>query len=146
MDLLLQCGAESAAVHDSNGDVPLHFAAIHGHPMVAYRCVNALLGVTPWTLFIYCPHDFDFCPPQKPNLVVDFLLVVVLVITLPCIKTCSIAKSCPASCLARNAKGQTPVDAATACERGEVLNAMLLACAGSSQEGGEVSGGEAAYK
>ena len=29
---------EAASVADVNGDVPLHFAAIHGHPMAAYRC------------------------------------------------------------------------------------------------------------
>lgn len=31
-------------------------------------------------------------------------------------------------------RGQTPVDVAVACERGEVLNAMLLACAGDASE------------
>jgi hypothetical protein len=32
--------------------------------------------------------------------------------------------------VARNARGQRPLDVAAACGRGEVLNAMLLACAG----------------
>ncbi len=32
--------------------------------------------------------------------------------------------------MAKNGRGQTPVQVAAACERGEVLNAMLLACAG----------------
>lgn len=45
-------------------------------------------------------------------------------------------QACPAACLVRNGRGQTPVDVAVACERGEVLNAMLLACAG---DAGEVS-------
>lgn len=39
-------------------------------------------------------------------------------------------QACPAACLVKNARGQAPVDVAAACERGEVLNAMLLACAG----------------
>lgn len=30
----------------------------------------------------------------------------------------------------RNSRGQRPLDVAAACGRGEVLNAMLLACAG----------------
>ena len=30
--------SEAASMADVNGDVPLHFAAIHGHPMAAYRC------------------------------------------------------------------------------------------------------------
>ncbi len=83
MDLLLQRAADAKA-RDGNGDVALHFAAIHGHAMCAYN----------------------------------------------------IAKACPASCLAKNACGQTPVDVAVACERGEVLNALLLACAG---DGGELA-------
>ena len=45
--------------------------------------------------------------------------------------------------MAKNAKGQTPPDAAVACERGEVLNAMLLACAGSGP-GGAAHAGEGA--
>lgn len=44
----------------------------------------------------------------------------------------NIAKNSPGSCLVKNARGQTPVDVSVACERGEVLNAMLLACAGDS--------------
>lgn len=46
----------------------------------------------------------------------------------------NIAKACPLSCLARNLRKQTPVDLAAACERGEVLNAMLLACAGEASD------------
>lgn len=45
-----------------------------------------------------------------------------------CYQVCSKA---PAAALRANAQGQTPVDLALASERGEVLNAMLLACAGS---------------
>lgn len=37
-------------------------------------------------------------------------------------------------CQVRNARGQTPIDVAVACERGEVLNAMLLACAGDGSD------------
>jgi hypothetical protein len=39
-----------------------------------------------------------------------------------------------AACLLRNARGQTPIDVAVACGRGEVLNAMLLAAAGDGSE------------
>lgn len=39
-------------------------------------------------------------------------------------------QACPAACLHKNARGQAPVEVAVACQRGEVLNAMLLACAG----------------
>lgn len=46
----------------------------------------------------------------------------------------TLAKACPQSCLSKNARGQTPVEAAVACQRGEVLNAMLLACAGDTSE------------
>ncbi|KIY96088.1 hypothetical protein MNEG_11874 [Monoraphidium neglectum] len=42
----------------------------------------------------------------------------------------TVAKACPETCVARNARGQRPLDVAAACGRGEVLNAMLLACAG----------------
>lgn len=34
----------------------------------------------------------------------------------------------------RNVRGQTPIEVAVACERGEVLNAMLLACAGDGSD------------
>ena len=44
-------------------------------------------------------------------------------------------QTCPATCLMRNQRGQTPVCVAVACERGEVLNAMLLACAGDGTAG-----------
>lgn len=47
----------------------------------------------------------------------------------------NIAKICPATCVMRNERGQTPVCVAVACERGEVLNAMLLACAGDGTAG-----------
>ncbi|EFJ40619.1 hypothetical protein VOLCADRAFT_99563 [Volvox carteri f. nagariensis] len=47
----------------------------------------------------------------------------------------NITKACPSTCLARNYRGQTPVEVAVACERGEVLNAMLLACAGDGSAG-----------
>ncbi|KXZ46695.1 hypothetical protein GPECTOR_41g659 [Gonium pectorale] len=47
----------------------------------------------------------------------------------------NITKACPAACLTRNFRGQTPVEVAVACERGEVLNAMLLACAGDGTAG-----------
>uniref|UniRef100_A0A1D2A4L2 Uncharacterized protein n=1 Tax=Auxenochlorella protothecoides TaxID=3075 RepID=A0A1D2A4L2_AUXPR len=40
----------------------------------------------------------------------------------------------PAACLAPDASGRTPVDLAVASSRGEVLNAMLLACSGSGSE------------
>ncbi|WIA18218.1 hypothetical protein OEZ85_009690 [Tetradesmus obliquus] len=42
----------------------------------------------------------------------------------------NLAKSCPASCLVKNKRGCSPIDAAAAGGRGEVLNALLLACAG----------------
>lgn len=42
-----------------------------------------------------------------------------------------LASRAPEACLERDARGRTPVDvAAAAPDRGEVLNAMLLACAG----------------
>ncbi|GAX79495.1 hypothetical protein CEUSTIGMA_g6936.t1 [Chlamydomonas eustigma] len=82
VELLLKRTDVDAAVSDCNGDVPLHFAAIHGHPMAAY----------------------------------------------------SISKARPDSCMMRNHRGQTPVDVASACDRGEVLNAMLLACSGCGSE------------
>lgn len=81
MELLLGAGADVMA-SDASGDTPLHFAAVHGHPMAAY----------------------------------------------------SLAKVCPAACLARNARAQAPLDVAAACQRGEVLNAMLLACAGDTSD------------
>jgi ankyrin repeat protein len=63
---------------DNAGDTPLHLAASHGQPMVAY----------------------------------------------------AITKARPDAPLARNARGQRACDVAAACGRGEVLNAMLLGCAG----------------
>eukprot|EP00775_Hariotina_reticulata_P007788 gene7788-7986_t len=42
----------------------------------------------------------------------------------------NIAKVCPACCLVKNKRGQSPIDVAAAAARGEVLNALLLACAG----------------
>jgi hypothetical protein len=42
----------------------------------------------------------------------------------------ALTQACPASCLRRNTLSKTPVEVAAACGRGEVLNAMLLACAG----------------
>ncbi|GLI70897.1 hypothetical protein VaNZ11_015921 [Volvox africanus] len=47
----------------------------------------------------------------------------------------NITKAGPSTCLTRNYRGQTPVEVAVACERGEVLNAMLLACAGDGSGG-----------
>ncbi|GIL80564.1 hypothetical protein Vretimale_16013 [Volvox reticuliferus] len=47
----------------------------------------------------------------------------------------NITKAGPSTCLTRNFRGQTPVEVAVACERGEVLNAMLLACAGDGSGG-----------
>lgn len=49
--------------------------------------------------------------------------------------TYQVCCAAPATTLAMNAKAQTPVDLAAAGERSEVLNAMLLACAGAG--GGE---------
>ncbi|KAK2079373.1 hypothetical protein QBZ16_003064 [Prototheca wickerhamii] len=40
----------------------------------------------------------------------------------------------PDTCLVPNAAGQTPVDLAASTSRGEVLNAMLLACSGSNSD------------
>lgn len=40
MDVLLARGADPC-VRDANGDVPLHFASIHGHPMCAYNISKA---------------------------------------------------------------------------------------------------------
>ena len=54
---------------------------------------------------------------------------------------CSLTKACPQACLSQNNRGQTPVEAAVSGARGEVLNAMLLACSGSpscAEGGGEV--------
>jgi hypothetical protein len=39
-------------------------------------------------------------------------------------------QACPASCLVKNKRNQSPIDVAAAGGRGEVLNALLLACAG----------------
>lgn len=39
-------------------------------------------------------------------------------------------QACPASCLVKNKRGQTSIDLAATSARGEVLNALLLACAG----------------
>ena len=50
----------------------------------------------------------------------------------PAVHVCSLTKACPQACLLRNNRGQTPVEAAVSGARGEVLNAMLLACSGSS--------------
>ena len=50
----------------------------------------------------------------------------------PRVNVCSLTKACPQACLSRNNRGQTPVEAAVSGARGEVLNAMLLACSGSS--------------
>ena len=36
MSLLLEGGGDTRA-RDANGDLPLHFAAIHGHPMCAFN-------------------------------------------------------------------------------------------------------------
>ncbi|GFH16233.1 ANK_REP_REGION domain-containing protein, partial [Haematococcus lacustris] len=77
VDMLLAKAAD-ARCGDVNGDLPLHFAAIHGHAMCAYNLAKASTG----------------------------------------------------SCLERNQRGQSAIDVAVACARGEVLNAMLLACAG----------------
>lgn len=43
-------------------------------------------------------------------------------------------QACPSSCLHRNERGESPADVAVTCERGEVLNAMLLACSGDAGE------------
>ena len=50
----------------------------------------------------------------------------------PRVNVCSLTKACPQACLSQNNRGQTPVEAAVSGARGEVLNAMLLACSGSS--------------
>lgn len=39
-------------------------------------------------------------------------------------------QACTASCMAKNKAGHSPIDVAAAAGRGEVLNAMLLACSG----------------
>jgi hypothetical protein len=39
-------------------------------------------------------------------------------------------QACPASCLVKNKRSQSPIDVAASGARGEVLNALLLACAG----------------
>lgn len=47
--------------------------------------------------------------------------------------TYKLAVSCTASCMAKNKVGHSPIDVAAAAGRGEVLNAMLLACSGATR-------------
>lgn len=99
-------------VRDADGRGPLHFAAGYGHD----ACAELLLakgadpaardaaGDTP--LHFAATHGHPMC-------------------------AYAVARAAPEACGARNARGQRPLDAAAAGARGEVLNAMLLACAGS---------------
>ncbi|KAK9846313.1 hypothetical protein WJX81_001373 [Elliptochloris bilobata] len=118
LEQALDAHALALSARDAEGRTPLHWSAGFGHE----RCVDLLLarpGVDP------APADAEGDSPLHFAAVHGQPMVAY-----------SLAMKRPSMCLAANTRGRTPVDAAVACEQGEVLNAMLLACAG---DGGDVA-------
>eukprot|EP00798_Chlamydomonas_sp_ICE-L_P024342 gene24342-9958_t len=107
---LIQCKAIVRA-RDNEGRSCLHYSAGYGHE----ECVNTLLekGADP----LSCDANGDV-PLHFASIHGHPMCVY------------NISKVCASACIIKNKRGQTPVDVAASCERGEVLNAMLLACAG----------------
>ncbi|DBA68766.1 TPA: hypothetical protein ACH3X2_013381 [Trebouxia sp. C0005] len=100
-----------AQSRDGEGRTCLHYAAGYGHE----ECVERLLE-----------KKFD---PVAQDHNGDTALHLAAIHGCP-MSAFNLTKAAPATCLTRNLKEQRPADVAKACERGEVLNAMLLACSG----------------
>ncbi|KAL0022409.1 hypothetical protein WJX77_009167 [Trebouxia sp. C0004] len=100
-----------AQSRDGEGRTCLHYVAGYGHE----ECVERLLE-----------KKFD---PEVQDHNGDTALHLAAIHGCP-MSAFNLTKAAPATCLTRNLKEQRPADVAKACERGEVLNAMLLACSG----------------
>ncbi|KAI7835965.1 hypothetical protein COHA_010164 [Chlorella ohadii] len=108
---------ELKGLKDASGASPLHLAALGAHE----DAVEALLecgAAEGWLL----ARDLDggatplHCAVKSGVPMVAYQL----------------AAKLPAACLEQDGKQQTPIQLASAADKGEVLNAMLLACAGHS--------------
>lgn len=82
-------------------------------------------------------HSICCCSALPHSHVIMIQLSLVLLVSKRCTSEthlyftlCVHLQASPASCLVKNKRGCSPIDAAAAGGRGEVLNALLLACAG----------------
>lgn len=111
LDSAIKTNKKSVSARDAEGRTCLHYAAGYGHE----ECVELLLSA----------HG----DPKVKDINGDLPLHFAAIHGHP-MCAYNISKSSPSTCLMKNARGLTAVDVAVACDRGEVLNAMLLACAG----------------
>eukprot|EP00878_Enallax_costatus_P008107 GHUV01008478.1.p1 GENE.GHUV01008478.1~~GHUV01008478.1.p1 ORF type:complete len:356 (+),score=151.08 GHUV01008478.1:628-1695(+) len=103
----------AATLRDVDGRCCLHYAAAYGHE----ECIDTLLAKGSSDAVRVRDINGDLplhLAAQKGQPMCAY----------------NIAKACPASCLVKNKRNQTPVVLAASAARGEVLNALLLACAG----------------